>query len=103
MHTVPPAPVSDLTSDTIEERSIRISWRNGFDGFHPITGARIEYFVNGIRDTVIVENILGSNPTSYTLTSLNPFTNYSITVFLENEVGRSDPVSIIEDTLSLSK
>ena len=100
MHTVPPAPVSDLTS---EEHSIEILWRNGFDGFSPITGARIEYFVDGIRDTVIVENILGSNPRSYTLTSLNPFTSYTITVFLENEVGRSDPMSIIKDTLSLSK
>ena len=101
MHTVPPAPVSDLTSGTIEERSIGILWRNGFDGFSPITGARIEYSVNG--GVSITETISDPNPTIFKLNNLNPFTSYTITVFLENEVGTSDPVSIIEDTLSLSK
>lgn len=76
--------------------SIGISWTNGFDGFSPITGARIDYFDE--VNLAISEILNGPNPSSYTIANLMIFTTLNITVFLINDVGTSDPTSIIAQT-----
>ena len=47
--------------------------------------------------------MLGGDMTSTTFSSLSPLTNYTITVYVEDSVGRSEPVTSLTSTLSLSK
>ncbi len=80
-------------------RTIELMWIIVFDGYTPITEARIDYFTEGQAvQSVCIES---PTPTSFTLRSLMPFMTYNITVFLTNEVGSSDPVSIQAMTLPL--
>jgi hypothetical protein len=83
---------------TYEQELITVTWMNGFDGFTPITGATIEYTAEGGISTT--RNVSSSNPTSVTLDSLVPFTNYSINVSLFNAVGTGDVMTIEVQTRS---
>ena len=83
------------------ETSIEISWTNGFDGFTPITGALVSY-TNEINPTVD-QSIVMPNPVGYTITGLNPFTEYNVSVALTNVVENSDSIGVTARTLSLGK
>ena len=83
----------------IETRRIVITWRKGFDGFSPFTGASIVYTPEG--GNPITDNVTLADPTTYTLEDLMPFTNYNISVALSNIIGTGDSVSIQVMTASL--
>jgi hypothetical protein len=72
---------------------------NGFDGHNPITGATIEYTTGG--DISMIQNLSSSDPTSVTLDSLMPFTNYTISVSLTNALGTGSAVTIQVQTRSM--
>jgi len=68
-----------------------------YDGLADITGARLEYTVVGSgrpTDGLDVNRHMG------TLTGLNPFTSYNISLFMRNRLGLSDPVSLTQRTRS---
>ena len=84
-HSVAPDPVTNLMATDVTERTITITWMNGFDGNSPIVGARIDYFeAGGTLRTVMVA---GNSPTTYTLMGLTPFASHTVTVFLLNVMG----------------
>ncbi len=72
-------------------------WTLVFDGYTPITEARIDYFTEG--QAVQSVSIESPTPTSFILRNLMPYMTYNITVFYTNEVGTSD--LSIQVTLSL--
>ena len=96
---VPPGPITELQQVAIETRRIAITWRNGFNGFSPFTGASIVYTPDG--GGPITDTVTSAYPTNYTIEDLMPFTNYNISVALSNIVGTGDFVSIIVMTVSL--
>ena len=56
------------------------------------------------RDGVRVTNVtLSPNEIATSLSSLQPLTHYTFTVYVVTAVGRSEPVSVDVSTLSLSK
>ena len=103
LSTAPPAPVAQLRVSNIDETTFDVTWIIVFDGFTPITQARVEYFMRQATNTweaVRVVDVVGATPTAVSLDGLAPFTLYRITVFLENMVGRSSPTSVEARTLS---
>ena len=75
--------------------SISFSWEEQFDGLADITGARLEYIVVGSGNAPIGVKV---GRLSGIITGLSAFTNYSVSLFLRNRLGLSDPVSLFQRT-----
>ena len=83
---VPPGPPTNLQVTGQTTTTLSISWTNPtFNGFSDIASFRVQatgrgntfqYTFNGDEDT-----------TTFTLTGLLPFTNYTVRLFVSNAVG----------------
>ena len=86
LSTAPTSSVSNITISSVEARSMTISWDevpcSGQNG--PITGYLLYYTNTTFSDTV---NITGGDNRQYNLTTLTPYTNYTVTVIAYKEVG----------------
>ena len=93
--------MANLTANNVEATTFDLKWTIVFDGNSPITQARIEYFIvqeHGVVN-VEIEIVVGTTPMFSTLADLTPNTTYNATVFLENSLGRSAPMSVVARTL----
>ena len=81
--TDPTSSVGSVNISSVEARSMRVSWDevpcNGQNG--PITGYLLFYITSDIV------NITGGDMIVYMLTSLTPYTNYSVRVRPYNDGG----------------
>ncbi len=103
-HTVPPAPPTNLIVTNIGETSLDLSWTNGFNGLSLITGVTVTiYYVTGGLMLRTMWLYGDSSLQTTEISGLNPFTEFRITVTVENAVGSSDTAEITVMTLSLSK
>ena len=98
---IPIAPtlsVGNITISSVEARSMTISWNEVpcFRQNGPITGYFLYYTNTTFSDTV---NIMGVDNRQYNLTTLTPYTNYTVTVIAYNDVGTGPASSeIIQQT-----
>ncbi|KAM8945489.1 tyrosine-protein kinase Mer [Pelodytes ibericus] len=87
-------PFAPVSVETLNRRatSILLSWVPGFDAYSPISCCRIQ-----VKDTIQWNNsfsmIFNTSvpPNVYNISSLNPLSNYNISVSCMNEVGWSSP------------
>ena len=90
--------VNSVAISSVEVRSMTVSWDevpcSGQNG--PITGYLLYYTNTTFSDTV---NITGGDNRQYNLTTLTPYTNYTVTVIAYNDVGTGPASSeIIQQT-----
>ena len=101
--TAPTSSVSNITISSVEARSMTVSWDevpcSGQNGL--ITGYLIYYTNTTFSDIV---NITGGDNRQYNLTTLTPYTNYTVTITAYND-GRSGPGSseVIKQTREAGK
>ena len=98
LSTAPTSFVSNITISLVEGRSMTISWGevpcSGQNG--PITGYLLYYTNTTFSDTV---NITGGDNRQYNLTTLTPYTNYTVTVISYNNGGTGPASSeVIQQT-----
>ena len=99
--TVPPDAPTNVMVTSADTNSLGVSWTNGNDGNSPITGVEIAF---SARDDSRSQNFSGdASLQSATLTNLMPFRMYTVSVFVVNAVGRSEPGNNTGTTLSLRK
>ena len=89
-----PEPAINFRVTATTSTTMSLAWDKQFDGLLTITGGVLEYFTGG-----------GSSPadmtmsgTTATLTSLTPFAFYNVILFVTNRLGRSAPVSLVQQT-----
>ena len=70
-----------------------LTWEKQFDGLLTITGGVLEYFTGGSSSADMTVS-----GTTATLASLTPLTFYNVTLFVTNRLGRSAPVSLVQQT-----
>lgn len=87
----------------ITNTSVRLTWMLGFDGNSARTGGTVSYAAvsNGMGSGQ--SPFTGEAVTEYTINDLQPFTNYSFNVTVNNLVGSSTGVTIQATTVSNSK
>ena len=98
LSTAPTSSVSNIIISSVEARSMTVSWNevpcSGQNG--PITGYLLYYTNTTFSDTV---NITGGDNRQYNLTTLTPYTNYTVTVIAYNDVGTGPANSeVIQET-----
>ena len=96
--TAPTSSVSNITISSVEARSMTVSWDevpcSGQNGL--ITGYLLYYTNTTFSDTV---NITGGDNRQYNLTTLTPYTNYTVTVTAYNDGGTGPASSeVIQQT-----
>ena len=94
----PTLSVSDITISSVKATSMTISWDevpcSGQNGH--ITGYLLYFTNTAFSDTV---NITGRNNRQYNLTTLTPYTNYTVTVIAYNDGGTGQASSeVIQQT-----
>ena len=68
----------------------------GFDGGEPIDNITVSYAASGNNVSASEGSItLVGTVTTHTIVGLQPLTTYNITVVVVNDVGPSDPTTII--------
>ena len=98
-YTVLPEPVIGLTSSP-SDTTASLQWIYQSSGSSPRTGVEVEIWRDGGR---VTNRTLRPNEIATSLSSLQPLTHYTFTVYVVTAVGRSEPVSVNVSTLSLSK
>ena len=103
LSTAPTSSVSNITISSVEARSMIISWGEvpclGQNG--PITGYLLYYSSTTSSDTI---NITGRDNRQYNLTTLTPYTNYTVTVTAYNDDGIGPPSSeVLQQTEEFRK
>ena len=83
--TEPPDPPVDVQILSFGARWVYISWTISFDGNRAVSRARISIYSPDLEMTP--ERELMSGDTTYNITNLSPFTNYSFGVVACNEIG----------------
>ena len=93
-----PEPVAALVVSA-SESSLSLNWTYQSSGSRQRTGAQVVIEGGGIFTRLTVS----SEDRSVTHSSLRPLTNYTLTVYVLSEVGRSQPTTVHTSTLSLSQ
>lgn len=73
------------------------------DGRSPITGVTVVITLTGESFVIRTLNPTGSSVQMTSVAELNPFTEYTIAVSVNNAVGAGESTSIMTQTLSLGK
>ena len=93
--TASPDPVQNLQATDTTSNTITISWVLGFDGREPIDNITVSYAASGNNVSACEGSITLGAVTTHTLVDLQPLTTYSINVVAVNDVGPSNPSTII--------
>ena len=95
--TVFPDPVQNLHATVADTTSttIKISWVLGFDGWEPIDKIMVSYAASDNNVSASEGIITLGTVTTHTIVGLQPLTTYNITVVAVNDVGPSNPSTII--------
>ena len=88
-----PEPAINFRVTATTSTTMSLAWENQFHGLLTITGGALEYFTGGSSPTDMTVS-----GTTATLTSLTPFAFYNVTLFVTNRLGRSTPVSLVQQT-----
>ena len=99
--TVPPSAPTNVMVANPDTNTLDVSWTNGDSGNSPITGVMIAFLARGDSGSQNFSG--GASLQSATLTNLMPFRTYTISVFVVNAVGCSEPGNATSTTLSLRK
>ena len=94
-----PEPVTALAVLEVSEHTISLSWSYQSSGSQQRTG--VEVIVE--RSELLERMTVGADDTFATFSSLLPLTNYTVTLYVLSEVGRSLSTAIQASTLSLSQ
>ncbi len=86
--------VMDITTD-----SVLLQWTYQSNGSSPRTSVGIEVRRSG---TLQRTEMVGSQFTTAEISSLLPLTMYNFSIFVVSSIGRSNPSSVSDQTLSLS-
>ena len=95
LSTASPEPAAMFNVMDTTNSSISFSWAEQFNGLANITGARLEYTVVGSGNAPLGVEV---GRLSGMIAGLTDFTNYSVSLFLRNRLGLSDPVSLFQRT-----
>ena len=87
-------------SSTPSDTTASLQWSYQDSGSSPRDGAVLEVWRGG---ALVTSMMVRSTVLSTTLSSLQPLTNYTFTVYAVSAVGRSAPTSVHASTLSLSQ
>ena len=100
---VPPGPPTNLQVTGQTTTTLSISWTNPtFNGFSDIASFRVQVTERG--STFPYTFIGDEETTTFTLTGLLPFTNYTVRLFVRNAVGlEGQPAETTGMTDSLCK
>ena len=90
-----PDPVLALQPADTTSTTITISWVFGFDGRESIDNIIVSYTASGNNVSTSEDIIILGAVTTHTLVGLQPLTTYNITVVAVNDVGLSNPSTII--------
>ena len=88
-----PEPAINFSVTGTTSTTMSLAWEKQFDGLLTITGGALEYFTGGSSSADMTVS-----GTTTTLTSLTPFAFYNVTLFMTNRLGRSAPVSLVQQT-----
>ena len=84
---VPPGPPTDFQVTGRTNVSLDLSWTNpAFDGFSPIASYRVQIIASGNTVGFSRDLIVAAGATQGTLTLLDPFTQYTLRLFVTNVV-----------------
>ena len=97
-----PDPV-DITTKNVTARSVVLAWKANFQGNNGTKFYNLTYFVVGGKSGTTMQKRFFSNTTSYNLTSLKPYSNYTFEITAENDIGVSDVASAFAQTKEDSK
>ena len=99
--TVPPDAPTNVMVGFPGTNTLSVSWTNGGNGNSPIAGVTIAFSATGDSGS---QNFPGdASLQSATLMNLMPFRTYTVSVFVVNAIGRSEPRNNNGTTLSLRK
>ena len=90
-----PEPATNFRVTATTNTTMSLAWEKQFNGLLTITGGALEYITGGSSPTDMTVS-----GTTATLTSLTPLAFYNVTLFVTNRLGRSAPVSLIQQTVS---
>ena len=88
-----PEPAANFRVTGTTSITITVTWDKRFNGLLEILGAILRFFT-GLASAVEI-TVSGCNAT---LTNLTPFAFYNVTLFVTNRLGRSAPVSLVQQT-----
>lgn len=71
-----------------------ISWKRGYSGGHNQSFNVSVFDSSGVRFTELINDIYTVITQMYTITDLNPSTEYVLQLFSENEIGKSNVIKI---------
>ena len=86
-----PEPAINFRVTGTTSTTMSLAWEKQFDGLLTITGGVLEYVTGGSSPPDMTVS-----GTTARLTSLTPFAFYNVTLFVTNRLGRSAPVSLVQ-------
>ena len=83
-----PDPPTNINMTSITSRTVQLSWQPGFDGNRDIMFYELYRRQEQLSSSFeLVNTDNGINSTTYTITSLEPYTNYQFKVLACNVIG----------------
>ena len=93
MSIAPTLSVNNITISSVEARSMTVSWDEvPCSGQNGLIAGYLLYYTNTTFSEIV--NITGGDNRQYNLTTLAPYTNYTVTVIAYND-GETGPASNI--------
>ena len=97
-----PVQVSDVSVNTVTSTSMTVTWTPpNANTYSVITQYNISYVTSCLGQTISNSTTVTHSTISVTLTDLEEGLNYTITVTAVNVLGESDPIQIVQETISI--
>lgn len=96
---VPPSKPTSLLALPLSATSVLVSWQPGFDGHSPLTGYKMSWSTGSLP----VMAVDGITETTYTVTSLEPYSVYNFSVRSQNAIGYGEAANVYNRTLEAGR